>query len=182
MASKPPPPSSKPAQGGDKPSDGCFQSMDQMSNWVRYADTKATILIAGFGVILTLLVGNSETVTLAITQGGAGSAMVGGLAIAAGSAALVTLFWLGVAIKPQRSIAYSTINRFAFPSLLTTDVNALLAHADIGNIREEAWQQVLDLAKIADKKFSACNRAVTAFALLVCLGVACVVTAHALTA
>lgn len=43
--------------------DGCFQAMDQMANWVRFADTKATILTAGLGVALTMLMTNAGTIT-----------------------------------------------------------------------------------------------------------------------
>ena len=43
--------------------------MDQMANWVRFADTKATILAAGFGVVLTMLMTNAKTVATTIKQG-----------------------------------------------------------------------------------------------------------------
>ena len=36
-------------------SSGSLSAVDQMSSWVRFADTKATILAAGLGVVVTIL-------------------------------------------------------------------------------------------------------------------------------
>jgi len=53
------------------PSDtGVIEALNQVANWVRFSDTKATVLTAGFGVVLTALLANWKTVTTAIALGG----------------------------------------------------------------------------------------------------------------
>ena len=53
-----------------KPGDGSFQAMDQVAHWVRFADTKATILTAGLGVVMTMLMTNSGKVVAALKDKG----------------------------------------------------------------------------------------------------------------
>jgi hypothetical protein len=164
-----------------KPADGGFQAMDQMANWVRFADTKATILTAGLGVVLTMLMTNAKTVATAIKHGCVDAYVVGSLAGLTVLAVGYTLFWLVRAIGPMRKVNYKALNRFAWPSLISATTDGLTAHVANTDVRQDAWRQVLDLSTLADRKFEACGRAVHGFAVLVVLGVACVATAFGFT-
>lgn len=155
--------------------------MDQMANWVRFADTKATILTAGFGVVLMMLMSNGTTILTVISNGGSGGYVVGTLSVLAVAAVCYTLFWLVRALGPQGAVTYRALNRFAWPALVGTTTEQLVAHTVANNLRDEAWRQVLDLSALAQRKFHACGRAVWGFAALVILGVACVATAVSYT-
>lgn len=155
--------------------------MDQVANWVRFADTKATILTAGLGVVLTILITNAKTVMAAIRNGCPDSLIVGALVVGAFLALCYTLWWLVDAIAPRSDVGNAAFNRFAWPSLQTATVDALVTHASSVDVRRDAWQQVIDLSKLADKKFTACRRAIRGFATLVVVAAACVATAVYLT-
>lgn len=165
-----------------KPTDGGFQAMDQIANWVRFADTKATILTAGLGVVLTMLMTNADTVTDAIKQGYPAAYIVGTLAGLALIAFAYTLFWLVCAIGPQSGVAYNTLNRFAWPTLIKATPDQLTDHTNKVDVRTDAWQQVIDLSVLANRKFDACGRAVKGFAILVIFGVATVAASVGFTA
>jgi hypothetical protein len=171
----------EPDKAEAKPADGGFQAMDQMANWVRFADTKATILTAGLGVVLTMLITNAKTVAAAIKHGCVGAYVVGSLTGLTIIAVAYTLFWLVQAIGPQRTVNYKALNRFAWPSLIIATTDELTAHVANADVRQDAWRQVLDLSVLADRKFQACGRAVHGFAILVILGAACVTTAVGFT-
>ncbi len=155
--------------------------MDQMANWVRFADTKATILTAGLGVVLTMLMTNADTVTDAIKQGHPDAYVVGTLAGLALLAVGYTLFWLVRAIGPQNNVPYNTLNRFAWPTLIKATTVQLTDHTHNVDVRTDAWRQVIDLSVLANRKFDACGRAVKGFAILAILGVATVATAVGFT-
>lgn len=162
--------------------DGAFQALDQMANWVRFADTKATILTAGLGVLITMLMTNSKTVYQAMktncNAAWAVGLLTGGAAIALG----YTLLWLARAIRPTSTVNYQTLNRFAWPSLTKTDAAALATHARQHDAQPEAWQQVAELSRIADRKFTACRHAIGGFTMLVLFGILCISVATAITA
>lgn len=166
---------------GGKPADGGFQAMDQMANWVRFADTKATILTAGFGVLLTMLMTNATTIANALREGCVAAAVVGVLAGGTILAVAWTLYWLVRAIGPQSAIQYPHLNRFAWPSLLRATPEQLSQHAERVDVRTDAWQQVIDLSTLADRKFDACGKAVRGFAALAVLGLACIAAAIGFT-
>lgn len=173
-------PASAPEDKPDaKPADGGFQAMDQMANWVRFADTKATILTAGLGVVLTMLMTNADTITKAIKEGCPAAYVVGTLSGLALMAFGYTLFWLVRAIGPQSNVAYNTLNRFAWPTLIKATTDQMTDHAHKVDVRTDAWQQVIDLSILAKRKFDACGHAVKGFAVLAVLGVAAVATAIA---
>ncbi|WP_460802914.1 hypothetical protein [Nocardiopsis aegyptia] len=157
--------------------DGGFQSLEHIANWVRFADTKATILTAGLGVVVTMLMTNSKIITTAITSGCVAAFTVGILAIISSAAFLWTLFWLMRAISPQRNVSYAEINRFAWPSLANTTPTELIAHINRVDVQNDTWHQVIDLSKIAARKFNACNKAVRGFASLAFFGFFCLATA-----
>lgn len=164
-----------------EPADGSFQSLDQMANWVRFADSKATILTAGFGVLLTMLISNARTIAIAIRESCLAAAVVGVLAAGAVLAATWTLYWLVRAIAPQSALQHSHVNRFAWPSLLKVTPEELSQHAELVDVRNDVWQQVIDLSTLANRKFDACSKAVHGFAVLTILGLACVAVATSLT-
>lgn len=156
--------------------------MDQIANWVRFADTKATILTAGLGVVMTMLVTNADTIVAAIKKGCAEGVTVSLLATGTALAVAWTLFWLVRAIGPQSVITYQRLNRFAWPSLHHSTATDLLAHAEQVDARDDAWQQVIDLSALAHRKFTACGYAVWGFASLVVLALACMTVAITFTA
>lgn len=142
----------EPDRADASPADGGFQAMDQMANWVRFADTKATILTAGLGVILTMLITNAKTVATAIKHGCADAYVVGSLAVLTIMAVIYTLFWLVRAIGPQRKVNYKSINRFAWPSLIKATTDELTAHTASADVRQETWRQVLDLSALIHRR------------------------------
>lgn len=156
--------------------------MDQMANWVRFADTKATILTAGLGVVLTMLMTNADTIMSAIKAGCPATYVVGTLSALVLIAFGYTLFWLIRAIGPQSNIAYSTLNRFAWPTLTKATIDQLTDYVQKVAVRTDAWQQVIDLSVLANRKFDACGRALKGFAVLIVLGVATVTLAVSFTA
>lgn len=174
-----PVPDSKPDA---KPADGAFQAMDQVANWVRFADTKATILTAGLGVVLTMVMTKADTITRAVQKGCPAAYVVGAMSALALIAFGYTLFWLVRAIGPQSNVAYNTLNRFAWPTLVKATPDQLAQHTQKVDASADAWQQVIDLSVIANRKFDACGRAVKGFALLVVLGVGVVASALGFTA
>jgi hypothetical protein len=155
--------------------------MDQVANWVRFADTKATILTAGLGVVLTMFMTNAKTVADAMSKSCPAAVILGGLAAATLLSFAWTLFWLIRAIKPRSKMQYTELNRFAWPSLLRATSEQLAEHASRVEARTDAWRQVLDLSMLANRKFDACSKAVNGFAVLVLFGLACVAVAVGFT-
>lgn len=164
-----------------KPGDGSFQAMDQVAHWVRFADTKATILTAGLGVVMTMLMANSGTVAAAFTHGCPAVCAMVILSGGAAAAFVYTLFWLVCAIGPQSQMPYIALNRFSWPTLSKATPTQLEEHVGRVDVSADAWQQVIDLSGIAQRKFSACGHAVKGFGVLVVLAAACVATAVAIT-
>jgi hypothetical protein len=162
--------------------DGSVQALDHMANWVRFADTKATILTAGLGVVITMLMANSRNVITALTGQHPLICIVWVLAILSVGALVFTLTWLILAIGPRSTVSTRALNRFAWPTLLNTTTEQLSHHATVTEAREDAWQQIIDLSGLAEKKFKACAYAVFGFATSILLAVACIATATVLTA
>lgn len=169
------------AQVESQGSDGSAQALDQIANWVRFADTKATLLTAGLGVALTIFASNSAGIVNAMQQSWISGLCVGGLAVASLAALLWTLFWLIRAVGPQRRVSYLHPNRFSWPSLASATRADLERHLATSSVSEDAWQQVIDLSKLASRKFAACEKAVYGFGALILLGFACVTVAQLLT-
>lgn len=157
-----------------KASDGSTQALEQVANWVRFADTKATVLTAGLGVAITMLASNSTTILNSMQQGWISGLTIGGLGVLSLIAFLWTLFWLIRAISPQRKVGYTQPNRFSWPSLARVTITDLEDHLSNSSAAEDAWQQVIDLSKLASRKFYACEKAVYGFGALILLGFSCV--------
>ena len=134
--------------------------MDQVANWVRFADTKATILVAGLGVVLTMVMSNADTIAAAIEQGGAEAKVISSLVVLTAAAFLWTLICLLYAIGPRRRTTLPGVNRFAWPTLIKTDPHSLTERARTEDVREDAWRQVVDLSNLARRKFTASHMAI----------------------
>lgn len=158
------------------PADGSQQALDQAANWVRFADTKATVLTAALGVVMTMLVSNTPNIIQAAGMTEDATTRFGILAFVAATAFLFTLGWLVHAIAPRRGAAGAT-NRFSWPVLASTDYEDLVSHNESVPAHEDAWKQTLVLARVADEKFRACRFAAYGFAVFIVSAVVCVVTA-----
>ena len=144
--------------------------MEQIANWVRFSDTKATILAAGFGVVLTALAANSKTVIGVVGRGDAVGIIVAvaiGVALFSG---LLTLYWLIRAIAPYSGTSDPTLNRFSWPTVAGSSVAKLTAHAQSTSLSDDAWAQSILLAELARRKFAYTGRAVWGFGAFVLLG------------
>jgi hypothetical protein len=158
------------------PADGSQQALDQAANWVRFADTKATVLTAALGVVMTMLVANTPHIIKAAAVSEEVTTRFGILAFVVAAAFLFTLGWLVHAIVPRRSAAGRT-NRFSWPALASTDYEDLVSHNAAVPAHEDAWRQTLVLARVADEKFRACRVAAYGFAVFIVSAVVCVVAA-----
>lgn len=157
---------------------GSFQSLDHVANWVRFADTKATILTAGLGVIATMLVANCGIVLNSFSKGCLQAAFIGLLSALCIAAFGYTLFWLIRSIGPSTGSSSGALNRFAWPTLSKVDFETLKKHINDNSLEDDAWNQVIDLAKIAEKKFHACSRAIMGFAFLISFALMCIIVAN----
>lgn len=160
---------------------GAMQALEQVANWVRFSDTKATVLTAGFGVVLTALLSNWKTVTSAIALGEVGACILIVVVIASLVAGALTLSWLILAIAPRSTGSDPGLNRFAWPSLARTTSTQIAQHAKTIPLDEDAWRQAVQLATIAERKFRFTGLAVWSFASFVILGFASVTLALAIT-
>lgn len=158
------------------PAEGSQQALDQAANWVRFADTKATVLTAALGVVMTMLVANTPNIIKAATTSEEATTRFGILAFLAAAAFLFTLGWLVHAIAPRRPAA-GKINRFSWPALASTDYQGLVSHNEAVPAHEDAWKQTLVLARVADEKFRDCRFAAYGFAAFIVSAVLCVVAA-----
>ncbi|THJ64727.1 hypothetical protein E8P82_14235 [Arthrobacter echini] len=160
---------------------GAVIAMEHVANWVRFADTKATILSAGVAAILVMAVSHTKTVIA-----GAGTTPQGitviTLAAVSVAALLWTLFWIIRAIRPSRETGTLDPNRYAWPAMSRLPLLDLQHHVRTITGDEDAWRQTHDLAKMADSKFTACRKATTGFAALILATPACIITALISTA
>jgi len=106
-----------------------------MGNWVRFADTKATILTAGLGVILTMLVSSAKTVTRAVAERTLLRDSRRHIHNRCGDRRRDHAVLVGQGDQPQRNITYSTRNRFGWPALPDTDAATLMADAEKHHFR-----------------------------------------------
>jgi len=143
-----------------------------MAGWVRFADTKATILAAGLGVAVTMLANSAKPVVQALksTTSCTTTNVLLSLCIITIGAFLWTLFWIIRAIAPRSEVPYTGLNRFAWPSLVNATADELASHTAQTAVTDDAWQQAIDLAKIAKRKFTACKFAIYGFGVVVCAG------------
>lgn len=153
--------------------DGSLQALDQMANWVRFADTKATILTAALGVVSTMLVSNFDVVVDASSMGKHYSVLFFSFIIVAVTAFVFTLSWLLNALIP-RSGDVPKLNRFSWPSLTGVDSALLRDHYSRVSAADDARDQAIVLAGIAEAKFGACRNAAIGlgfFLVIVVIGI-----------
>lgn len=168
-------PDADPANEGQTPQTsedtGSIAAIDQMAGWARFGDTKATILAAGLGVAATMFNSSAPAVFKAMTKPCPADLLVGGFALLTVLSFMWTLFWVVRAIAPRSDIPYQRLNRFAWPSVAEATAEQLVRHAQQNGVEEDAWQQVLDLAKVAKRKFYFCKLAVYGFGVTIAAGV-----------
>jgi hypothetical protein len=162
--------------------DGHIQALDQVANWVRFADTKATVLTAGLAASTTMLAANLGTITKVLELGCWPTAVVGGLLGCALAAFVYTVVQLVRAIGPRTTSQVAGPNRFAWPTLATLSSDSLAAHLERTSAGTDAWRQVLELAGIAKAKYAATNSALRGFAVFIVATVACIGVAQGVLA
>lgn len=140
-----------------------------MANWVRFSDTKATILSAGFGVTITVLAANTRSIIEVLGRGDALSTWLAVPLAGALVAGLLTLYWLVRAIAPDSSATSPGLNRFSWPAVANSTVAALEGHAVEVPMADDAWAQSVYLARLAGRKFRNTGRAVWSFAVFLLL-------------
>lgn len=149
--------------------DGSFAAMDQIANWVRFADTKSAILTAAMGVVLTSFLSNANRLVVTMKDGQRCAWLVAALVLVTLAAFVYTLAWLLRSLAPRRQTAQSGINRFSWPTLRSASVAGLMDHVDEVDARIDAWRQVVDLSAVANEKFKAFDRALRGFAIFALL-------------
>lgn len=152
-------------------STGSIAAIDHMAGWARFGDTKATILAAGVGVVATMFTNSAPAVLKALDAPCPVGLLVGAFASLTVLSFMWTLFWVVRAIAPRSDIAYPGLNRFAWPSVIGATADQLVRHAQENDVEKDAWQQVVDLAVIAQRKFRFCKLAVYGFGVTVAAGV-----------
>lgn len=152
-------------------STGSLAAIDQMAGWARFGDTKATILAAGLGVVATMFTNSAPAVLKALHAPCPVDLLVGAFALLTVLSFMCTLLWVVRAIAPRSNIAYPGLNRFAWPSVIRVTADQLVKHAQENDVEKDAWQQVVDLAVIAQRKFYFCKLAVYGFGVTVAAGV-----------
>ena len=162
-------------------STGSVAAIDQIAEWARFGDTKATILAAGLGVVATMFATNASAVLAAMHKPCPTGLIVGGLALITLLAFMWTLFWVVRAIAPRSDIPYEGLNRFAWPSVARATAAQLVEHAQQNDVEVDAWQQAVDLSKIAKQKFEFCRLAVYGFGVTTATGVLTVILSAPVT-
>lgn len=135
-----------------------------MANWVRFADTKATILSAALGVMVTVLVSNTTAIVASFRVGTGAAIAVGFLALVGVGSFVAALEGVITAVT-SRSTATGPPNRFSWPLLSKTTTEELGHHLRNTTAGDDAWDQVLVLSRVAEVKYAACNRATVWFAV-----------------
>lgn len=158
---------SKPLSGA-----GSAQALDHAAQWVRFADTKATVLLAGLGAITTMVASALPDIIRAAQVGEVAGIVVGSTAAVAAGGFLFALIALLFAISPNRKDG-PALNRFSWPSLVSVDVDMLKCHNRDVAVEDDAWRQTLVLARVAAAKFDACDRAIWGFGVLIVSAVMC---------
>lgn len=143
--------------------EGSDLALTQAAEWVKFADTKATILTAALGVVATMYVTNASVIVTAMTKGEMQTLVVGLFVLAGIGTFIFTLSWLLIAIYPRGSRSFE-LNRFSWPSLSAADHEALLAHAATTPSYIDAYEQAIQLSAVAESKFTAVRRATGGFA------------------
>jgi hypothetical protein len=165
-----------------RPDDGALVAMDQVGQWVRYADTKAGLVAAGFAAVLVLITGQVDDVVTTMKSGRDWMAVCIVLAVLVVAAAVITLWNLIDAIVPRPRGEGPVNNRFAWPALKEMDRSGLRAHLAATTVADDAWEQTLALAKIADQKYEAARAALAALMFFTLTGTVLVVGAGSLAA
>lgn len=158
---------SKPAPDEKLAFEYAKSAVTEFGAWIKNADTKATVLAAGFGAVSTITAGRASAVLAVISDGTEGwRTAVAVIAVAFVVASISTLWFLIKALAPRRKISGGR-NAFAWPSVaasFTPDDETFDAASSA-----MAWRQAHALAYIAREKFAAFESALFSFvAVIVC--------------
>lgn len=151
-------------------------ALTEFGAWIKNADTKATVLAAGFGAVATITASRTAAVLTAIFGGPEGWRIaVAVIAVAFVVAAVVTLWFLVSALVPRRDVSGGR-NAFAWPSVahFTPDDDTFKAAS-----ASMAWEQARTLARIAEAKFAAFQSALYSFVAVVVFAAVIVAVASA---
>lgn len=158
-------------------STGGVVAHDQVAQWVRFADTKATILLAALGIVTTLLVTQLHLVAYEIRDDhGTGRVILSSLATIAVAAFAAALLNLVKAISP-RTGTDNALNRFGWPSVATHTNDEIRQHVRTADPVAEIWDQIRLLSVLARNKFAALRAAIFAFSVYVSASIATLVVA-----
>lgn len=136
--------------------------LQETGGWIKNADTKSTIIAGAFGVSLTFVVPRIVTASTYVFTG---------------VCQFTQAWWIALLLLVAASIAFTAwnlyrtliprtnsepANRFSWPSL-ATEFATPPAPAGPEITIQEAWQQTLTLARIAQLKFKHLRRALRSF-------------------
>lgn len=139
-------------------------AITEFGAWIKNADTKATVLAAGFGAVSTITASRTAAVMNVIFDGTEGWRIaVAVVAVAFAVAAVVTLWFLVSALVPRRDVSGGR-NAFAWPSVATFTPDDDTFNAASAPM---AWEQARALARIAEAKFAAFQSALYSFVAVV---------------
>ncbi len=146
--------------------------IDQTSQWIRSADTKASILASFVGAQVAFVVANASTVE----RGLAGT--FGGIVLALGATYLVSLgataFCLGSVIRPRTPVTGSG-NPYSWLDIASGSArNDSIEEEDLARA---AMQQARILANVADAKYRRFGQAILLFSIMASSGFGLVVLA-----
>ncbi len=156
--------------------DGSARALDQVAEWVRFADTKATVLMAALGVVITLVLSQGATILKAAQRGEAAGIVIGALATLSTVAFVFALVYLVRALTPSQS-ADGPVNRFSWPLLASASMDDLQDRLASASVANDAWEQVLVLARTARRKYQLCAAATVWLAILMFASVTLVIAA-----
>jgi len=146
----------------DNQDDGALAAMDQIGQWVRYADAKAGLVAAAAAAVLALAAGNAADIVETWDRGGGWRVAITTLVVGAAVAGVVTFWALAQALAPRPLGGPPKPNRFSWPSLSALTSDELAAHVTATSVHDDAWQQARVLASIAEAKFRWCRTALVA--------------------
>ncbi|MEN0083161.1 MAG: hypothetical protein AAGC66_00200 [Leifsonia sp.] len=138
-------------------------AMIEAGNWIKNADTKATILAAIFGVTLTALGSRVSDITTAYTQ----KPVIAAVVLTAALVALMlngvgAAIRLGQALQPRHVSSNRPGNRFSWPDVaVAKSMPTRITHSQDGI--DDAWETSRVLATIAAEKYRAFAAALRLF-------------------
>lgn len=139
-------------------------AIQETGNWIKNADTKATVVAAVLGVSLTLLGGQSAQILKALgSENGILSKVLVVALVGVAVFSIATLFFVTSALRP-RTPRSSGLNRFSWPAMAGRDSAPKSFEPE--TCAEEAWEQAYLLSRIAQIKYKRFGWAINSFLCL----------------